>query len=55
MLLLGVLRGLTKDQVIRGMSFEPMVAERVESVEPPTQEELRVLREEIDPARMIIG
>jgi len=55
MLLLGVLRGLAKDQVIRGMSFQPMVAEKVEIVEPPTQEELRVLREEIDPARMIIG
>jgi glutaconate CoA-transferase subunit B len=55
MLLLGALRGLAKDQVIRGMSFQPMVAEKVEIVEPPTQEELRVLREEIDPARMIIG
>lgn len=55
MLLLGVLRGLAKDQVIRGMSFQPMVAEKVEVVEPPTRDELRVLREEIDPARMIIG
>lgn len=55
MVLLGVLQGLSRDQVIRGMQFEPMVVEKLEIVEPPTREELSVLREEIDPARMIIG
>ncbi|MFQ5988729.1 MAG: CoA-transferase subunit beta [Candidatus Methylomirabilales bacterium] len=55
MVLLGVLQGLSRDQVIRGMQFEPMVAEKLEIVEPPTREELNILREEIDPARMIIG
>jgi len=55
MLLLGVLRGLSADQVTRGMGFEPRVAEKIEVLEPPTREELAVLREEIDPSRMIIG
>lgn len=55
MVLLGVLRGLSPGQVINGMGFTPVMVEKVEVLEPPTREELRVLREEIDPARMIIG
>ncbi len=55
MLLLGVLRGLSADQVIDGMGFEPLVAERVDVLEPPSREELSILREQIDPARIIIG
>ena len=55
MVLLGVLQGLSREQVIRGMQFEPMLGEKLEIVEPPTREELSILREEIDPARMIIG
>ncbi len=55
MRLLGVLRGLSADQVTRGMGFAPVVAEKVEVLEPPTREELAVLREAIDPSRMIIG
>jgi hypothetical protein len=31
------------------------VAGRVEELAPPTDQELRILREEIDPARTIIG
>jgi hypothetical protein len=37
------------------MGFAPLVAGKVEVLEPPTREELAVLREEIDPSRMIIG
>lgn len=55
MVLHGVLRGLSADQVIEGMGFKPLVSEKVEELEPPSREELRVLREEIDPARIIIG
>lgn len=55
MTLLGVLRGLTIDDVLKGMEFTPLVGKKVEQLEPPTQEELRILREEIDPARAIIG
>lgn len=55
MVLHGVLRGLSADQVIEGMGFKPSVSEKVEELEPPSREELRALREEIDPARIIIG
>jgi glutaconate CoA-transferase subunit B len=55
MVLLGVLRGRSVDEVIHGMGFQPLVAEKVEMLDPPTREELVVLREEIDPLRLIIG
>jgi len=35
--------------------FEPLVAETVEELEPPSGKELRLLREEIDPERAILG
>lgn len=34
--------------------FELIVPDRVEENEPPTEEELRVLREEVDPQRLYI-
>jgi glutaconate CoA-transferase subunit B len=55
MVLLGVQRGLAADEAIRGMGFAPLVAEKVEPLEPPTAEELAILRQEIDPGRIIIG
>jgi glutaconate CoA-transferase subunit B len=53
--LLGVMRGQSAEQVTRGMGFQPLMAGKVEALEPPTREELAVLREAIDPSRMIIG
>lgn len=50
----GVLRGLTVDEVVRDMAFLPQIAEEVAEIVPPTQDELRVLRNEIDPSRIII-
>jgi glutaconate CoA-transferase subunit B len=55
MVLLGVLRGLSVDEVVKEMEFTALVKEKVEELEPPSPEELRILREEIDPARAIIG
>ena len=55
MKLLGVLQGLTVREVLDDMEFGPLVADPVDALEPPTAEELRVLREEIDPSRAIIG
>ena len=55
MILLGVLRGLSVDDALKEMEFTPLIAERVEEHLPPTPEELRILREEIDPDRAIIG
>ena len=53
--LLGVLRGVSVAEVLKEMEFTPLVGEKVEELEPPTPEELRVLRNEIDPTRAIIG
>ncbi len=53
--LLGVLKGLTNEAVLAEMEAKPLVAEHVEMLAPPTWEELRILRDEIDPARAIIG
>ncbi|MFQ6057322.1 MAG: CoA-transferase subunit beta [Anaerolineae bacterium] len=55
MQLLGVLKGLTVDEVISEMGFKPEIADQVVELEPPTDEELRLLREVIDPSRAIIG
>ena len=55
LMLLGALRGFTTEQILAEMEFAPLVAAGVEELPPPTSEELRILREEIDPARTIIG
>lgn len=54
MTLLGVLRGLSPEEVIREMGFRPVMAREVVEIPPPTRDELRVLREEIDPSRIVI-
>ncbi|MCL5966521.1 MAG: acyl CoA--acetate/3-ketoacid CoA transferase subunit beta [Deltaproteobacteria bacterium] len=54
MTLLAVLRGLSPEAVVRDMAFRPLVAKEVGEIAPPTEDELRVLREEIDPSRIII-
>jgi len=55
MKLIGVLQGLTQVQVLAEMEFKPVVAEPLEALAPPTAAELRILREEIDPSRTIVG
>jgi glutaconate CoA-transferase subunit B len=55
MKLLALAPGCTKEDVIENMGFEPLVADNIEQLKPPTDEELRLLREEIDPDRGIIG
>jgi len=54
MTLLGVLRGLTVDEVVRDMAFPPLLGKEIAEIAPPTGDELRVLREEIDPDRNIL-
>ncbi len=55
MMLLATAPGFGAEAVIDNMDFKPLVAERVDALRPPTEEELRSLREEIDPDRIIIG
>lgn len=41
--------GVTVEKVMENTGFIPGVAERVIAVEPPTEEDLRILRDEVDP------
>lgn len=46
--------GVTIDDVIANTGFELIIAEKVGTNEPPSAEELRLLREEIDPEKLYI-
>ena len=54
MTLLSVLRGLDPEEIVREMAFRPRLAKPIDEIPPPTDAELRLLRDEIDPARIII-
>lgn len=43
------------DDLKDNMSFEPLVSEKVELLQPPKEDELKLLREIIDPDRVVIG
>ncbi len=55
MTLLGVLEGLDPQAVIGDMDFTPLVGPAMHTLPAPTLRELAILREEIDPAKTIIG
>lgn len=55
MKLLALLPGTTLEEVRENMQFEPLVADPLEVLPPPTSEEARLLREEIDPKRIVLG
>lgn len=54
MVLLATQPGVTVEEVIENTGFELLIAERVEENPPPTAEELRILREEVDKNRLYI-
>lgn len=43
------------EEILGNMGFKPDVSEEVNLIEPPKDEELKLLREEIDPERIVIG
>jgi glutaconate CoA-transferase subunit B len=55
MMLLSIHPGNTLDDVLGTMGFAPVVPEQVPYTEPPTQEQLRLIRQVIDPQRMYMG
>ncbi len=55
MSLLSVHPGVTREQVQENTSFKLHMQGEVAVTEPPSPEELRLLREEIDPAGIVIG
>ena len=48
-------QGITLDEVQKNTGFELIVKGKIPTTEPPTKEELKVLREEVDPLRLVIG
>jgi len=47
--------GIQLEQVHNASGFELLVAEELEATPAPTKEELRILRDEVDPDRLFIG
>lgn len=55
MTLLSIHPNTTREEVLANMNFVPYVPEHVPFTEPPTAEQLRLIRERIDPTRMYLG
>ncbi|MGE5124361.1 MAG: CoA-transferase subunit beta, partial [Acidobacteriaceae bacterium] len=55
MRLISIHPGITIDDVLGTMGFSPLIAEDILRTEPPTQEQVRIIREVIDPKRMYMG
>lgn len=47
--------GLTLEDIKNNTGFELLIKEEPKQTPPPTKEELRILREEVDPFRAVIG
>jgi glutaconate CoA-transferase subunit B len=54
MVLEGIHAGVTIDDVKRKVLWPLKVSEQIKEIPPPTEEELRILREEVDPQGMYI-
>ena len=55
MMLLSIHPGNTRKDVLSTLGFEPIIPSHVPFTEPPASEQLRLIREVIDPARMYMG
>ncbi len=54
MMLLATQPGVEVEEVVENTGFELEIADQVEKSEPPTEEELRILREEVDKEKLYI-
>src|SRR4030043_1134510 len=55
MMLISIHPGITLKDVLGTMGFSPVVPEQVPYTEPPVHEQVRLIREVIDPQRMYMG
>ena len=55
MMLVSIHPGNTLEDVLGTMGFAPVVPQQVPFTEPPAEEQLRLIREVIDPQRMYMG
>ena len=47
--------GVSVDEVLENSQFEIMLPDKIETSPEPTDEELRILRQEIDPVGIVLG
>jgi len=55
MCLIAIASGESKESVLGDMDFVPHISDDLLVIEPPSRDELRMLREDIDPDRVVIG
>jgi glutaconate CoA-transferase subunit B len=55
MMLLSIHPGNKLEDVLATMGFRPVIPQQIPFTEPPTSEQLRLIREVIDPERMYMG
>jgi glutaconate CoA-transferase subunit B len=55
MRLIGMMPWVTEEQVLSKMEFEPLIADKLERMEPPTDEQLTIIRSQIDPGGMTVS
>lgn len=55
MMLISIHPGNTLDDVVNTMGFEPIVSTPIPFTEPPSKEQLGIIREQIDPERTYLG
>jgi glutaconate CoA-transferase subunit B len=55
MMLASIHPGITLEDVLGTMGFSPIVPKQVPITESPTREQVRLIREVIDPQRMYMG
>lgn len=46
--------GATLEEVLASMSFRPVIPKEIPATEPPTTEQVRLIRQEIDPNRILL-
>ena len=55
MRLVGLLPGVLVEDVVENTGFDLLIKEDIINVPPPTEKELRILREKVDPYRIVLG
>jgi acyl CoA:acetate/3-ketoacid CoA transferase len=55
MKLLALAEWVEVQEVLEKMDFEPLIASKLERMEPPTEEELHVMRVRLDPLGVTIS
>jgi glutaconate CoA-transferase subunit B len=55
MRLIAMMPWVTEEEVLSKMDFEPLIADKLERMEPPTDEELTIIRSQIDPGGLTVS